>query len=373
MNTILVLRTGRLGDLLVAFPAFARLRSSNPGSRIVLLSGISGRAATVRQAASYADVVRPAWIDWICPRWVDAFIPIGSYCSIPDWLRVRRALGQEQISRVVILPFDREVARQRLKRLAWIRSLGVWAPITDGPNRLIQSRPPYVSTQMWRAWTTAACANPGESDAEFALPPFQCSERAVAAIRSRVPGFDSSHPTWVAIFAAATYIHKRWPADRFSEVASRLHAEFPGARFVFIGAEADATAAEEAAGKLAPAAFINLCGRTSLDELAAVFTRCRLFLGNDGGPAHLAAAVGVPCVTIMSGVHGPSVWDPASPEGLSIRSGPLPCAPCRNEFFCPAGHHRCMADITVDQVLAACRTVLRRSGAAAKLADAPLS
>jgi ADP-heptose:LPS heptosyltransferase len=163
----------------------------------------------------------------------------------------------------------------------------------------------------------------------------------------------------VAIFPSGTHEHKRWPINRFSEVANALIAS--GAKLIFVGAEPDRLIAEDVMALMPRAYCTNLCGKTDLDELAAILRHCQFFVGNDGGVAHLAAAVGVPTCTIMSGVHLPGVWDPSVVDGVAVRAKGLPCLGCGSEFACPHRHRRCILDISSAEVIRECMRLLSRT------------
>lgn len=100
---------------------------------------------------------------------------------------------------------------------------------------------------------------------------------------------------------------RRWPVERFVLLGSRLVRE-RGARLLVVGAEADRPLTEAVAGMIS-APVVNLAGRVDLGELGALCEVADLYVGNDTGPTHVAAAVGCPTLAIF----GPT--DPA-------RSGP---------------------------------------------------
>ena len=161
----------------------------------------------------------------------------------------------------------------------------------------------------------------------------------------------------VGINPGATYGEaKQWFPDRFIETARRL-AKKRGASFAVVGGPAERELGDRVAAEIGPAA-VSLAGRTSLPQLAAVIRRCSLFLTNDTGPMHVAAAVGVPIVAIF----GPTDWVATPPYGdaHSIVRKPIECSPCLKRV-CPLGHHNCMKWVTVDDVVEACE---RRLGAA---------
>jgi len=101
---------------------------------------------------------------------------------------------------------------------------------------------------------------------------------------------------WLGIGPGAHWPPKIWPPRRFVELVAELRSEFHG--IVLLGDSTDAAPAREIAAA-ALLACVDLCGRTSILEAAAVLGRCACFIGNDSGPGHLAAAVGTPTLTLF--------------------------------------------------------------------------
>lgn len=138
---------------------------------------------------------------------------------------------------------------------------------------------------------------------------------------------------------------KRWIPSRFAEVACYfIEKGFQVVIFSAGGLEkvtADAIA-EKADG------IINLSGRTTLSELIEIIGFCNLFLTNDSGPMHIAAALGVPIVAIF----GPTNKDATAPSGGNYRivSTGESCSPCMKRE-CPLKHHNCMVNITSTMVI----------------------
>ncbi|HUF75632.1 MAG TPA: glycosyltransferase family 9 protein [Longimicrobiales bacterium] len=165
----------------------------------------------------------------------------------------------------------------------------------------------------------------------------------------------------VGLFPGAHAPARRWPEERFVELAGRLHAT--GARLVVLGGppEAELTARVAAA---APGS-LDAGGRTDLFDLAALLSLCDLVVTNDTGPMHLAGAVGTPTV---------SLWGPSDPDEVRQVGAPdfrvtgpeLPCKPCyRNRCgrrgagtLLPDAHEECMRLIEVDSVIAAVEAAL---------------
>jgi heptosyltransferase-2 len=160
----------------------------------------------------------------------------------------------------------------------------------------------------------------------------------------------------VAIAPGARWGTKRWPAERFAAVADALAAD--GYAIVLCGgpSDRDAFAAFRAAARARVAADLSFL---PIDALAAAIAEVRLLVACDSGPVHLAAAVGTPALALF-GPTSTARWGPPAP-GRALAIG-LPCAPCSNHGgdYCPEGHHRCLADLAPEAVLASAREMLRR-------------
>jgi ADP-heptose:LPS heptosyltransferase len=106
--------------------------------------------------------------------------------------------------------------------------------------------------------------------------------------------------SWLAIGLGAALPHKMWPPEAFAQVAGKF-AE-PGWGVVLIGSAPERPLTARFLARRSPAAqahpFLNLVGDTSIEEMAAVLERCTLFIGNDSGPKHVAAALHKPVVEI---------------------------------------------------------------------------
>jgi ADP-heptose:LPS heptosyltransferase len=176
---------------------------------------------------------------------------------------------------------------------------------------------------------------------------------------------------------------RRWPVARWAVVADTLIER--GAVLVLVGGAEEADLRRSMLAQMRHAGrVLDLGGRTSLDELAAVLARCTLFVGNDGGIMHLAATTGVPVVAPY-GPTSPRSWGPWSaepwqcthsyPNGVdALRAGPhltlkaaLSCSPCiyrGTGLGTPAGcpDRTCLDRIGVGQVLDSIETVLAERG-----------
>jgi ADP-heptose:LPS heptosyltransferase len=119
----------------------------------------------------------------------------------------------------------------------------------------------------------------------------------------------------VALHPGAATADRMWPAERFAALAN-LIAQDTDTRIVITGSGKEKRLAERiaATAKIAP---LDLCGDLSLGELYALYSRCALWIGNDTGPMHIAAAAGVPLVAICKGSR-PRNFGPLAPRCLVV-------------------------------------------------------
>ena len=157
----------------------------------------------------------------------------------------------------------------------------------------------------------------------------------------------------VAIAPGARSHLKRWPAPGFAAVADALVRE-RGAQVLLVGDAEDRPTAEQVAAAMQYAPM-NLAGRTTLRQLAALFRRMALVLTNDSACLHVAGAVGTPVVALF-GPTDPVKYGPTGPRDSVVRLG-LVCSPCERAL-CPYGHE-CLQWLPPRDVLAAARNALR--------------
>jgi heptosyltransferase II len=140
---------------------------------------------------------------------------------------------------------------------------------------------------------------------------------------------------------------KKWFSERFSEVAERLGDAF-SPQIILFGSAGDADSAK-AVQKHTKYPLNDLTGQTSLKEAIALMSRCRLFISNDSGLMHVAAALGVPTVAIF-GSTNPATTAPVGRQTVVIHKE-VSCSPCLRKT-CPTDF-RCMEMISVDDVYGA--------------------
>lgn len=171
----------------------------------------------------------------------------------------------------------------------------------------------------------------------------------------------------LALGPGANFIGKRWPPERFADLAGRLvGADGPlkGLPVLLLGAPEDKAICETIVSTLAPrgVAVIDAAGALDLLGVAAALERAALFVGNDSGLMHIAATVGAPTL----GLFGPSderVYGPRGPRTMTLR-GPKSFEETISIGYMPLIEHSLMEDVTVDAVETAARDLMRKGGLA---------
>ena len=156
----------------------------------------------------------------------------------------------------------------------------------------------------------------------------------------------------LGINAGATYgSAKKWYPERFAEVAKEFSEKFD---IIIFGGPNEIEMANEIEENLKASNvnnYINIAGKTNIKELCAKVGGCSLFITNDSGPMHVAAAYQVPSIAIF----GPTKHKETSQwmnEKSKIVRHDMDCAPCMKRE-CPLKHHDCMKSITSSEVIQA--------------------
>ena len=150
----------------------------------------------------------------------------------------------------------------------------------------------------------------------------------------------------IAIHPGSPIPLKRWAPERYAELADWLIAR-KRAKILFVGVKDEIPIITEIQ-RLMRAESINIAGKTTLTQLASILHTCNVFIGNDSGPMHLAAAVGTQTI----GLYGPGDPTRFGPVGTKCQTiqRKTDCPPCRGTT-CRFGKDGCMSKIQVADVM----------------------
>ena len=184
------------------------------------------------------------------------------------------------------------------------------------------------------------------------------TNQAAAKISARLEaaGFDRSTKPLAVIHPAAAFDTKQWATDRFASVAENLASR--GLAVVAITAPSESHLAETLREQTTTPllTFTDL----SLPEVTALLSQARLFVGNDSGIAHIAAAVATPSVVIF-GSSNTAHWSPWAKAPAEIVIEEMECQPCHGYFCEKFEQPECIKRVPVDRVVAAVARVLKES------------
>jgi ADP-heptose:LPS heptosyltransferase len=321
---ILVVRPGALGDVLLTLPALDALQSRFPQATIEVMGN-----PTVLRLLLGRSVVRE----------ISAFdrADLGVLFSslVSSNVSVQGYLAQFDIVLSYATPPDHPFA-QNLARLSpgWVRSSD------PRPTQRLQVHMSEYLQQPLQALDVEVRREPPrltltEEDRHHATEWWQSHGLAGRQVTAIHPGSGSEA--------------KNWPASRFASLAKQIlrARQVP---MLLVGGPADAAALGPIQRALGERDHMLLLD-APLHHLAAILARCQVYIGNDSGVSHLAAAVGVPTVAVF-GPTDPVVWAPRGPRVRIVR-GIAPCAPCDAEHRGRCTERDCLLCVSVGEVMQA--------------------
>lgn len=190
-----------------------------------------------------------------------------------------------------------------------------------------------------------------EVDAPYLSAPVDASNTAAGLLVCLNKAF-------ITIFPGASIAERRWGRDKFRKVAKSLVAA--DYSVVVVGGKEDQLSGDYIC---AEGVGLNLAGKTTLPETAAIIQKSTLLISGDSGVLHIAVGLNIPSVSLF-GPGRAKKWAPRGERHIVINKE-LPCSPCTmfgNTPPCPI-NAKCMSDISVEDVVNAATTLLKRVGA----------
>jgi ADP-heptose:LPS heptosyltransferase/GT2 family glycosyltransferase len=330
IERILVVKLDHIGDFVTALPPIRRLKKLFPNARITVLAGPASRAFIALESC------------------IDEFIPF-------EFFHARSQLGERELTKddyaalaAQLRPYRFDLAvdlrkhvstRDVLKYtgarfLAGFDYLGQF-PFLDialdwDGDRTLQRKRSHIVDDLLRL--VNAIGHATETDRSImqpgpaALPLTELPKEIQALFEKPV----------VAVHPGAGNVTKQWPEEHFSALIDML-IERNDVNIMLVGGPDEVEVADSLMKNvLHPQAVASMAGKTSLANLPRLLKNCALYIGNDSGPKHIAAAVGVPTVGIHSGVVDPVEWGPIGPSAVALRRN-MACSPCylANAEDCP--------------------------------------
>jgi ADP-heptose:LPS heptosyltransferase len=324
---IAIFRALQLGDLLCGVPAMRALRAAHPDARITLIG-----------------------LPWACTfvarfrRYLDDFIEFPGFPGMPEReanvneLRSFYSKTRNRFDRALQMHGDGRFSNPLVALMGAATMHGYWVPGRYRPQagHFIEWRDRENEVQRWLRLLEHAGLPSKGTQLEFPLFETDWAELRQLGLHER---------SYAVIHPGSQLPSRRWPPERFAEVADDLARS--GLRIVLTGIHSEKELLEKVKRCMRQPA-LDLCGRTSLGGLAALIGRARLLVCNDTGVSHIAAAMRTPSVVIACG-SDPERWAPLNRDLHRVLAHEVECRPC-GHYECPVGHG-CALGVSVGEVL----------------------
>jgi ADP-heptose:LPS heptosyltransferase len=333
-GTVLIARLDNAGDVLLAGPAVRAVAVH--ADRVVMLTGPHGSAA-----AHLLPGVNEV-IEW-CAPWIDPNpvpITVEHVAALHDAVR-----AQAPTAALLLTSFHQSpLPLALLLRLAGVGWIG--AISEDYPGSLLDLRhhadgdPPEAQRALDLAYA-----------AGYRLP---AGDDGRLAVQRPLPNVEhlTGTPGYVVVHPGASAPAREWPVQHCAQAVGALAAA--GHRVLVTGSASERHLTARVAGE----AGVDLGGRTDLPALAAVLDGACVVVAGNTGPAHLAAAVGTPVVSLFAPVVPAARWAPYGVPTVLLGDQHAPCRDTRARH-CPVPGHPCLSSVHPAHVVDAVRALTR--------------
>ena len=316
---ILIILPNWLGDAIMATPAIELLAAEHPNARFTFI----GSYVSIEALKHHP----------LCERAIVDETKKASSRLLATY-KLAKELGEFHLA----LTFRNQLHSSLLLRMT---GTVICEAKKSWHSMFLLSHTPSISNKQHLVKQYAELAMIDSDNKEYELPP----------LKLYIKPQEFKKPT-LGINAGATYgSAKRWYPERFAEVGTEFSDKYDIIIFGGPNEVEMANEIEENLKKRGVSNYVNLAGKTNIEELCSHIAGCSLFVTNDSGPMHVAAAYRVPTVSIF----GPTKYKETSQwsnEKSKIVRHEMDCSPCMKRE-CPLGHHDCMKTITADEVIRA--------------------
>ena len=326
---ILVIKLDHLGDVLLATPVFSNLRRAYPNAELHALTGAWSRVVLEK----HPDVNNV--VEYNSP----AFCRTGQPTSLRETFKLYRQLRRQKYDLIVELRSDWRTVWFAFLRLTPKRLSRAALQVA---NKLgfAQFSGTHETTRNLDVLRQAGIPTPVQT----AIFSVTTEDKKWASDFLATYQIDRQHPL-IAIHPGSPIALKRWMPERYAELADWLIAQ-KRAQILYVGVKDEIPIITEIQA-LMRGESINIAGKTTLTQLASILPTCNVFIGNDSGPMHLAAAVGTQTIGLY-GPGDPTRFGPAGAKCQTIqRKSDCPCL----GPVCRYGKSGCMSEIQVADVI----------------------
>lgn len=355
MKSILIVRTGEIGDTIVSFPAIKGLKELYPNHSLIVLTDKHKGAPSI------------AWELAIPSRWLDAIISYDASLKgirrVFEWLKLIFRIRRLQSEAVYYFSQNRRSALGiKIHYLFFKYLCGIkkeygfsFVRHPSRNHKMATVIPEYE--RLFKIAHSGVQSNGSLSAcSSFSRIDIPTSEKVKANDTISNLKLEKSHI--IAFGPGSKMQAKRWPIERFSEVGKRLLELYSNIAFVVFGGPQDEATGEFLVEEWRGSA-VNFCGKLSLLGTASLLEKSFCYVGNDSGIMHLAGALRVPCIALFSARDYPGLWEPLG-KGHTLLRKEVECAGCMLET-CIERNKECLTKIGVEEVVKAVINTLKCS------------
>lgn len=356
LKNILIFRTGHLGDTLVSLPAYWTVRNSFPAARLTLLSN----ANSTIQNYVLAQSILPA--EGLFDDWLTYPVTGDKLESLQAFTLLFKEIRKRKYNAVIYLMTRNRLPSQVKRDVLFFRLCGVKNII--GTEYLLRnyldpkSRPPLptVESETDYLLNCLKFENFPFAENELSCDLLLTTDEIAEAQQwlNKNCFLRENGKRLIAVAPGSKWESKIWKEERFAEMVGKLIAEKNVFPIVFGGYE-DKVKGNRLIKHWKRGA--NAAGELALRPAAAAIAKCQLYVGNDTGTMHLAAAVKTPCVGIFAAIDWENRWKPFGENHKMIRKK-VDCEGCLSPVSMQG--NKCLDLIGVDEVYKHCIEVLNR-------------
>ena len=337
----LVYRPGSLGDTLLSLPAVAQIHRDVPNHRLTLLT----ERASPGRVSPWTILQETGWFDDV------HFYVVKAGSADDRWhnFRLAKRLRDVGYDEIFSLAPPRTTRQLRVDALIFRHVVGgaryhaartaSW-PVAATADRADVE---HEALRLLRIVDSGATSD-SLADFRLAVPD---TERAITRGLLDELGIQRDD-VLVGVGPGSSRSATTWPAERFAAVGDALLQQFRNVVLLAIGGSGERTLCDELCTAWGPRSH-NLAGRLSVLGSASILSECATFIGNDSGPTHLAASVGVPCVAIFSARNAAGQWEPLGRHHIVLEERPE-CAGCMLDA-CVHEENKCLTRIQTGRVV----------------------
>ncbi len=325
---IAVLRALQLGDLLCSVPALRAVKAAHPEANVVLVGLPWAKQFAARWSRYLDGFVEFPGFPGMSERAFDA-------AALPGFLE---RMNGEDFELALQMHGSGRFSNPLVKLFGAKRSAGFYESGRYCPDResFLEWRDEEPEVLRWLRLVSHLGMPSRGSQLEFPLADSDWREYGSLGLAGIA---------YAVVHPGSQLPSRRWPAERFAQVADALAME--GLRVVLTGIRSEVALTRRVAQAMREPAM-DLAGRTSLGGFAAVVARARLVVANDTSVSHIAAATRTPSIIVACG-SDPRRWAPLNAELHRVIAHPVECRPCAH-YECPIGHP-CALGVSVEEVL----------------------